>query len=383
MVATIIGGVTAAQCWTSNRFYRLFFGEMVSLETGDLVPKLRPPLGNPDAEERAWLLASDRLLVDCAEAIEYAEAAKSGASFKPSRQVAVGVIERGAGMVSAPVHVMVPNKASRVTGADLVCHLSGAVPVRGSFVRGYGDGLLIASPELAVLQLALRLSMPKLSELVCELCSTYYYDLADVPQLSRGEDGLRTHLEHRECALSNRPVPVSCLRAMKWFADKASGSMAGRAMARAVRYAVDGSASPMETALALMFSLPKSVGGYGFSKPQMNRVLPMDREAGRVRVVDMFWPQANVAVEYDSDAFHAEREKLRRDALRRNQLESCSVTVLTATAEHLSSLAALDELARQIARALGCRLHRERLAPDPERAALLAALKRRSIEGLC
>ena len=76
--------------------------------------------------------------------------------------------------------------------------------------------------------------MPKLAELVCELCSTYYYDLAEVPQLTRGDDGLRTQLERRECAFSNRPVPVSCLRAMKWFADKASGSTAGRAMACAV-----------------------------------------------------------------------------------------------------------------------------------------------------
>ena len=382
-MVTIVEGITAAQCWTCNRFYRLFFGETVSLETGNPVPKLRPRLGNPDIEERAWLLAADRLTVDCAEAIEYADAAKSGEPFKPSPQAAARLIEQGAGMVSAPVHAMVPNKASRVTAEELTSHLSSAMPIQGSFVRGYGDGLLIASPELAVLQLALRLSMPKLTELVCELCSTYYYDLAEVPQLTRGDDGLRTQLERRECAFSNRPVPISCLRAMKWFADKASGSTAGRAMARAVRYAVDGSASPMETALALMFALPKSVGGYGLPKPQMNRVLAVDRETGRVRVVDLFWPQANVALEYDSDAFHAEREKLRHDAVRRNQLESCSVTVLTATAEHLSSLAALDELARQIARALGCRLHRERLAPASERAALLASLKRRSIEGLC
>lgn len=382
-MTTIVEGVTAAQCWTCNRFYRLFFGETVSLGTGDPVPKLRPPLGNPDAEERAWLLAADRLSVDCAEAMEYADAAKTGVPFKPSRQVAARVIEQGAGMVSAPVHAMVPNKASRIMAADLTCHLSSAAPIRGSFVRGYGDGLLVASPELTVLQLALRLPMPKLSELVCELCSTYYYDLVDVPQLARGDDGLRTHLARRERAISNRPVPVSCLRAMTWFAGKAPGSTAGRAMARAVRYAVDGSASPMETALVLMVSLPKSVGGYGLPKPQMNRVLSVDRETGRVRAVDLFWPQANVAMEYDSDAFHAEREKLRRDALRRNQLESHAVTVLTATAEHLSSLAALDELAGQIARALGCRFHRERLAPASERAALLASLKRRSIEELC
>lgn len=114
----------------------------------------------------------------------------------------------------------------------------------------------------------------------------------------------------------------------------------------------------------------------------MNRVLPLDAETGRVRVADLFWPEAKIAVEYDSDAFHAEKEKLRRDALRRNQLESQSVTVLTATAEHLSSLAALDELAGQIVRALGRSLHRGRLAAAGERAALLASLKQRSIEGL-
>lgn len=99
-------------------------------------------------------------------------------------------------------------------------------------------------------------------------------------------------------------------------------------------------------------------------------------------MADLFWSEAQVAVEYDSDASHAKGEKLRRDALRRNQLESRSVTVLTATAQHLSSLAALDELAGQIARGLGSSFHRSRLASASERAGLLASLKQRSIEGL-
>ena len=59
-----------------------------------------------------------------------------------------------------------------------------------------------------MLQLALKLPMPKLAELICELCSTYYYDLAEVPQLSRSEDGLLSRVEVQECARSNRPVPV-------------------------------------------------------------------------------------------------------------------------------------------------------------------------------
>ena len=129
-------------------------------------------------------------------------------AFKPSKPVIERVLEQGAGMVDAPIRVMVPNKASRLSAADLTCCLSSTAPAEGSFVRGPGEGLLIAGPELAVLQLALKLPMPKLAELICELCSTYYYDLAEVPQLSRSEDGLLSRVEVQECARSNRPVPV-------------------------------------------------------------------------------------------------------------------------------------------------------------------------------
>lgn len=207
-MTTIVEGLTAAQCWTCDRFYGLFFGETVSLEMGNRIPKLRPPLGNPDTEERAWWLASDRLGVVYEEALAYAEAAESGMAFKPSKPVIERVLEQGAGMVDAPIRVMVPNKASRLSAADLTCCLSSTAPAEGSFVRGPGEGLLIAGPELAVLQLALKLPMPKLAELICELCSTYYYDLAEVPQLSRSEDGLLSRVEVQECARSNRPVPV-------------------------------------------------------------------------------------------------------------------------------------------------------------------------------
>lgn len=146
-MATIVEGLTAAQCWTCDRFYGLFFGETVSLEMGNRIPKLRPPLGNPDTEERAWWLASDRLGVVYEETLAYAEAAESGMAFKPSKPVIEKVLEQGAGMVDAPIHVMVPNKASRLSAADLTCCLSSTAPAEGSFVRGPGGGLLIAGPN--------------------------------------------------------------------------------------------------------------------------------------------------------------------------------------------------------------------------------------------
>ena len=382
-MATFIEGLTAAQCWACGHFYRLFFADSISLNTGEVLPKMASPLGNPETEGRARIMAGERLPISFSETIDYGSAAQSGAAFKPSKHAVLALLERGSGMVDAPVHVMVPNKASRLDTAGIICHVSSATPRPGSFVRGYDEDMLIAGPELCVLQLALKMPLPKLAQLVTELCSTYYFILAESSDLERGEDGaLRTVSTFRKRACSNRAVPVSCLWAMGRWSEQCTSSKAGRAMARAVRYAVEGSASPMETALALMLSLPKNLGGYGLPKPQMNWVILVDAGSQLVRVADLFWPEASIALEYDSDAFHTEKEKIRLDSLRRNQLGAQSVTVFTATAQHLSTLDALDELAAQLSRVLGRPLHRNRLAPPARRETLLHMLKHHSLEGL-
>ena len=136
----------------------------------------------------------------------------------------------------------------------------------------------------------------------------------------------------------------------------------------------------METALALMLSLPRNVGGYGLPKPRMNWVI--DVEGGRFRVVDAYWPDAGVGLEYDSDAHHAEKDKIRADSLRRNEVQAGDVRLFTATALHLSSIEAFDDLAAQLSRALGRPWRTAGLKPSAQRKALLRTLKRRSIEGL-
>ena len=83
-MATIVEGLTAAQCWTCDRFYGLFF-ETVSLEMGNRIPKLRPPLGNPDTEKSVhggWRAIGWGCM---RKLLAYAEAAESGMAFKPSK----------------------------------------------------------------------------------------------------------------------------------------------------------------------------------------------------------------------------------------------------------------------------------------------------------
>ena len=377
-----VKGVSAAECWTCRHFYKSLLPDgAVDLDTGAPSPRRSVPLGNPELEERARELAFERLFVIYDEAVDYEVAVGDGAAKKPSRGAIRALADRGCGMVSMPVSVMVPNKASRLNSPLVACSVIASAPGAGAFVRSAECGLLIASPEWCVLQLALDLPMPQLAELISELCSTYYYELTERAELVRGEDGTaRAEVRVQEAALSHRPVPVSCLAAMEEVANGHRSSQAGRQMARAVRYAVEGAASPMETALALMLSLPRNVGGYGLPKPRMNWVI--DVEGGRFRVVDAYWPDAGVGLEYDSDAHHAEKDKIRADSLRRNEVQAGDVRLFTATALHLSSIEALDDLAAQLSRALGRPWRTAGLKPSAQRKALLRTLKRRSIEGL-
>lgn len=62
----------------------------------------------------------------------------------------------------------------------------------------------------------------------------------------------------------------------------------------------------------------------------------------------MFWPEANVAIEYDSDLEHTGSARIAEDAQRRNDLTALGITTITATREQVmdagSSAASLIRL---------------------------------------
>lgn len=131
----------------------------------------------------------------------------------------------------------------------------------------------------------------------------------------------------------------------------------------ALGLAIGGSASPMETALALMLALPCEYGGYGLPRPQLNGGLPTGAwehlwDGGAEIHPDLAWPKRKVALEYDSSEFHDELGpyKVGSDAERANVLTSMGYTVLRATSQTLKTTRGVDRLAQQVAAALGCEL---------------------------
>lgn len=279
------------------------------------------------------------------------------------KKVAWDDIERARsfGFDAAPLHVMVSTSSARLRRSGVVCHVRSTPLPRGSFVA-LGDGVVVASPALSFLQMSESLSVEELVAAGSLLCGRYYVS-------DEGEIGSR-----------HRLVSSAHLAAFVGRADGVRGVPKAR---RALRFVVDDSASPMESALALLLCLPVSLGGYGLPRPIMNMRIEAaeyeshmtgSRHAARFFQGDLCWPQAKLCVEYDSDAYHTGSERIAHDSWRRGELGLTGFMVVTVTRRQLYDVEAMDRLVRLLAKRLGVRVRRRDGAYEERRRALRQAL---------
>ena len=87
----------------------------------------------------------------------------------------------------------------------------------------------------------------------------------------------------------------------------------------------------------------------------------VDRQAQKneFRICDLYWADAKLDIEYDSDFYHVGAEKIAQDANRRNDLESRGITVITDTNKQLLSWKRMDEVACHAAKRIGKRIRQE------------------------
>ncbi len=247
----------------------------------------------------------------------------------------------GLGFLTPPVHLLVSSDELRMRCAAARCHVrSGPFPAR-SFLPVIA-GTFSSSPELAFVQMAETLDCPRLIKLGDELCGIYGIETVGIVDF-------------------DRESPFTTVKQLERFLLKAE-RMPGLAKAQqAVRYIAPGSASPMETAIVLLFCLPPRLGGYGLPSPVMNGRADFKKQAclkpsdKRYRC-DLLWPAADIAVEYDSFLHHGSRSKMADDARRRNDLLARGTTVVSITGRTVWNLIELDEIARLLARRMDKRL---------------------------
>lgn len=250
------------------------------------------------------------------------------------------------GLFDAPLHIMASSLETRSRCSDVICHVCPATYLKGSFVALEKD-VVVVSPALSFLQMAESFPLETLVVAGMELCGRYAVS--------------------REGAISSR-CPLTSASRLRRFVGQAEGMRGVKKARRALRFVMDDSASPMETSLALLLSMPHSLGGYGLPRPVMN--LRIDAVAFDKCMVghcaesrffrgDLCWPQAKLCVEYDSDAYHTGADRIAHDSWRRTELHLAGFSVVTITRGQLYDVSSMDRVARLLAKQLGVRARRK------------------------
>jgi hypothetical protein len=243
---------------------------------------------------------------------------------------------------SKPLHVLVSEEKGRRKSQRVQTHHSNASFPWGSFCE-YRENALMSSPELCFLQMAAKMSLIELTQLGFELCGTY-----SLPASADSDYAITG--EWSDKGFVNCKALTSVSRLRKFIANTSDIHGRKRAM-QAVQFVVDNSASPMETNLAILLTLPYRLGGYGLPLPILNH--PIE---GSSYCCDLFWQLAKLAVEYDSNQFHTGSERIARDSRRRSALALLGVKVVTITWQQVFSTVKFREAVTLLAKNLGRRL---------------------------
>ena len=163
--------------------------------------------------------------------------------------------------------------------------------------------------------------------------------------------------------------PLTTVEELAGYA-MAARAVESRGAARALRllpFVREGSASPRETDLAIMFALPRVRGGLGLDGFQLNKEVEL---AGRAAELlghpsiraDFLWKgrggRRDVMVEYESNEWHLTSKAIDRDARRREAVVSSGYAVHRITNEQLLDAGHLLTLAEEVACELGRNRHR-------------------------
>ena len=242
--------------------------------------------------------------------------------------------------ITNPVHILVATGASRRPIEGCVIHQA-HVPLAAGSLVWIENGLMLSSPEHLYLQAAVRLDRLELTWFASELCSVFSLHPDDAGTLAPAR-------------------PLTTLKKLSDYIMEAckSNSYGCKKALAGLAYAVEGAASRREIACALRMCVPRSWGGRGIPKPVLNYGLTIDKRHAAVHgwqhvSVDIAWPQAQLAMEYDSDTYHLDPRRRARDNDKRAVLERMGWRVLPFSTKQFDSIAMSDDMFRRIGTYLG------------------------------
>lgn len=266
--------------------------------------------------------------------------------FAGKRAADLAVIASLKQILPTPIHILTAPESSWKRTRTLVPHTF-ADAIEASELWRLTDNVLICAPAWSFVQAAQTMRPLSLALYGYLLCGTHA--LADIPG-----------------GLVKRP-PLTNVRDIRAFTERHAALKGIKSARCAAQWLLDGSASPMESALALRFALPRSKGGLGIDRIELNHRIDLTERQRAVACrscyrIDVFLPDVGIGIEYDSDAFHAAADKIARDALRRNILESLGIRMLTVTRRQLLDAEEFRIIADSVYELMGKRQHKRSIA---------------------
>lgn len=247
------------------------------------------------------------------------------------------------GILSMPVHVLALE--SRKNSAALTIHRTRPLPeesLRAIILPGLREPLFVTRPELTLVQMASLLSFSRAVHLGYEFCGTFAPD------------------ESQPYGVRKRN-PLTSSEKIASYLDRAEGIRGVKATRAILPHILDRSASPRESTLAELLTLPYVRGGSKIEHPEMNGVVPIPSQNDWATHhssfrCDLLWRDKGIAIEYDSTLCHTGSERIANDASRRNILESLGLTVMTATWRQVTNYQEYNRFVRILSSHLGVRV---------------------------
>lgn len=230
------------------------------------------------------------------------------------------------------------------------------------------DDVSICTPELALLQVAPRISRTRLLMIASELCGSFAIYAAPCPikeLLQRISDrgGIPRHGGWSPCLENGRVTnlwtrdPLLIPQDLSAIASAADARGSSKLIEAAGLFEPS-AASPLEVQTGLLLGLSRRMGGEGLGGFSFNTRVKFTHEARMIAqkshcYCDLFWEDAGLDLECQSRMIHDNAGSYISDFERATALEQMGINVLFASSPVINSAARFDALATTVSRKLG------------------------------
>lgn len=160
-------------------------------------------------------------------------------------------------------------------------------------------------------------------------------------------------LGYQLCAYRENQKPLSTLKRLVFCAETLAGHPGRVQTLRALKYVREGSRSPMESIFCMFLTLPHQLGGMGIKEIQLN--VPV-KTAGKTFYADIYIPNENLVIEYNSFSFHNNSTSFSKDSERVARIESAGYRVLSVKTEQLFDINEFTVLMKYLHKIMGKRI---------------------------